>query len=388
MGALREFVADVLESEGAAVEPIEPDELDVLAPEPLCRTMGWPELVRLGFGPVPAAGATPIRLEGDWLDRFAALIGDRGRFAERQLLLPREIAAPGTPERLIERAIELPNAVWRLRDGKPAWARCLLLAVRYSAVSDEKREGLVWLGFNCTTGGILDDELLARLRIALADDADWQAPQPEVRAAAGPAWDAQTLGTRAAPLVEHRVRSELEPFLRAMRRRLERDRARIHTYHDDLRRAAQMKLAALASSTAEKALEHGRRETMRIAAIEREYAAKMEDLRHNFALRVTAECMQGLVVFAPVHRYDVLIKRRKGERAIAMDWHPAARLMELPPCDWGAGAGHARLVCDERLHLTDVAGQVCPSCGKPWCQACDAACPRCKRSARKGSHAA
>ena len=66
MGSLREFVADVLESEGAAVEPIEPDELEVLAPEPLCRAMGWPELVRLGFGPTPSAGVAPIRLEGDW----------------------------------------------------------------------------------------------------------------------------------------------------------------------------------------------------------------------------------------------------------------------------------------------------------------------------------
>jgi hypothetical protein len=358
MGALREFVADVLESEGAAVEPVEPDELDVLAPEPLCRAMGWPEFVRLGFGPAPAAGVTPIRLEGDWLDRFAALIGDRGLFAERQLVLAREIAAPGGPERLIERAIELPNAVWRLRDAKPAWARCLLLAFRYTAVSDEKREGFLWLGFNCTTGGILDDELLA-------------------------AWDVQALGACAAPLVEHRVRSELEPFLRAMRRRLERDRARVHAYHDGLRRAAQTKLAALASSTADKAEEHARRETLRIAAIEREYAAKIEDLRHNFALRVTVECVQGLAVFAPVHRYELLIKRRKGERTIALDWHPAARLMELPPCDWGGGAGRTRLVCDDRLHLSDVAAEACPSCGRPWCRACAAVCPRCKRPARR-----
>jgi hypothetical protein len=38
-----------------------------------------------------------------------------------------------------------------------------------------------------------------------------------------------------------------------------------------------------------------------------------------------------------------------------------------------------RLVCDDKLHLTEPAGQApCPSCGKPFCRACfAAACPRC-----------
>ena len=40
MGALREFVADILEREGAAVDPIEPEGLEVLAPEPLRAAFG------------------------------------------------------------------------------------------------------------------------------------------------------------------------------------------------------------------------------------------------------------------------------------------------------------------------------------------------------------
>jgi hypothetical protein len=130
MGALREFVADILESEGAAVEPVEPDGLEVLAPEPLRAAMGWPEFARLGFGAMLAAGAIPIGLEGDWLDRFGALLGQRGRFAERQLVVADNVAAPSDPERVLDRALDLPNAVWRLHDAKPAWTCCLLLAFR------------------------------------------------------------------------------------------------------------------------------------------------------------------------------------------------------------------------------------------------------------------
>jgi hypothetical protein len=176
MGALRDFVADLLDSEGAAIEPVEPDGLDVLAPEPLRAAMGWPELARLGFGTQLPSGATPIGLEGDWLDRFGALLGDRGRFAERQLVLPAFVAPPSDPERRLDGTLDLRNAVWRLRDAKPAWTRCLLLAFRYTAISDERREGLIWLGFNAGTAAVLDDDIVGRLRQLLARDMEWRAP--------------------------------------------------------------------------------------------------------------------------------------------------------------------------------------------------------------------
>jgi hypothetical protein len=382
MGAFRDFAADMLESEGAAIEPVEHDGLEVMAPAPLRAAMGWPELTRLGFGATLPAGAVPIRLEGDWLDRFGALLGERGRFAERRLADADNVTPPGDPQRLLDGAFDLPNATWRLHDAKPAWTRCLLLAFRYTAVADEKRDGLIWIGFNQGTGAVIEGGILQRLRTLLALQADWHAPEPDTRRAADAAWDTGTLAARVKPLVEHHVRRDLETFLNAMRRRLDRDRGRIFEYHDDLRRAALMKLAALSAATGEKAEADRRRETLRAAAIEREYAAKLDDLRHNYALRVTVDWMQALTLFAPVHRYGVLIKRRKGERIVHIDWHPALRLIEVPPCEWGTGIGRTRLVCDEHLHLTDPGGQTpCQSCSKIWCRACHANCPRCGRAA-------
>jgi hypothetical protein len=41
--------------------------------------MGWPELARLGFGNERTQGAIAIGLEGDWLERFGAQLGDEGR---------------------------------------------------------------------------------------------------------------------------------------------------------------------------------------------------------------------------------------------------------------------------------------------------------------------
>jgi hypothetical protein len=164
-----------------------------------------------------------------------------------------------------------------------------------------------------------------------------------------------------------------------MRRRLERDRNRVHGYHDDLRRAWFKRLAALADVAGEKAEADRRRETLRVAAIEREYRAKLDDLRHNYALRVTLDWVQTLELYVPVQRFEVLIRRRKGERLIRIDWHPLVRLTEPPPCEAGLGLDRVRFVCDDKLHLIEPAGQApCCSCGKAFCRACHpAVCPRC-----------
>jgi hypothetical protein len=124
------------------------------------------------------------------------------------------------------------------------------------------------------------------------------------------------------------------------------------------------------------------RETLRVEAIEREYRAKLDDLRRNYALRVTVEWVQALDLYVPVQRFAVLIRRRKGERVVRLDWHPLVKTAELPLCEAGLGLDCVRLVCDDKLHLTDSAGQApCAACGKPFCRACfPAACPRCRRA--------
>ena len=380
MSELRDFVADLLERKGAAIEALGPDGLEVLAPEPVRKAMGWPELAHLGFGTERTDGAIPIGLEGDWLDRFGALLADEGRWSERGVRSPAAVPAPNDPERVLERAIDLPNAVWRFQGMSATCTRCLMLGFRYTAVSDEKREGLIWLGFNLHTGAVVSN-ILARLRPALAQMADWQAPERATRSAVGSGWSAARLEARLRPLLDRQVRDSMEPFLRAMRRRLGRDRNRVHAYHDDLRSASLKRLAALAGAQGDRAEADRRRETLRVAAIEREYRAKLDDLRHNYALRVTVEWVQALDLYVPVQRFDVLIRRRKGERVIQLDWHPLVKTAELPPCEAGLGLDRVRVVCDDKLHLTEPAGQApCPSCGKPFCRACYSACSRCQHA--------
>jgi hypothetical protein len=185
---------------------------------------GWPDLARLGFGSRAQAASIPIGLEGDWLDCLGTLLGERGRSAVQQIALPEGTAPPNNPERLIAGTLELPNAIWRLKAVGLSSCHCLLLSFRYTAISDEKRDGLVWRGFNCTTGAVLHDERVAALRRSLDRADGWQAPTPDAIGAAGAAWPADMVAARALPIVERLVRADLAPFLMAMRRRARRDR--------------------------------------------------------------------------------------------------------------------------------------------------------------------
>jgi hypothetical protein len=250
------------------------------------------------------------------------------------------------------------------------------LAFRYSALSDEKREGVIWLGFNETTGSTLGD-VLPRLR-ASSTDAASMAPDASMRAARTS--NPEHLISRVRGQLEPAIRRELDPFFHAMRRRLERDGARIYTYHDDLRHEAYKRLLQGKASEKGRDASALKRDELRIAAIEREYRAKLDDLKHNYALKISVTWVQGIILHVPVERFNVLVKRRKKERPIALDWHMPARAMELPPVDFGTSTGIVCLACDEAVHLTEPAAQgACEGCGKPYCRACHpAGCPRCQ----------
>jgi hypothetical protein len=372
MSELASFMTELLDAGGAVVQPLDAGEIEVLSPAPVQAVLGVPELARLSFGPGRGAGAVAVNLEGDWLDRIGRLLGGRGRWLERAL----ECAdmQPRQPERIVDRALELPNAVWRLQGMRSASAPCFLLAFRYAALSDEKREGVMWAGVNGATGAVLGP-VLPCLRAAAVEAGE----RTTISVPATSVDDVETVAKKAGAQLKAEIAVELEPFLRAMRRRLERDNARVHGYHDDLRRESLKRLAQLKAGERRNDEPAMKREQLRIAAIEREYAAKLADLKRNYALRIEVEWVQALLLHVPVQRFDILVKRRKKERLIAMDWHVPVRAMELPPCEAGAGLSAVRLACDEALHLTEPAGQApCSACGKEFCRACHPqACPRC-----------
>lgn len=376
MGRMQGFVAALLAREGALVEAIEPEGLEVLATPQVQQALELPELCRLGFGPTLPSGARRMGIENEWLDRFDRLLGDRGR--SRRLVLRPEVRPPSDPERVLGNALVLDNATFRLLGVTPAWTRYLVLDFRFAAVSDEKREGLLRLVINKATGAMPDAVFEPLAPWLDSEEGDSTLPDE----ALPPAWERRRVLDLLAEALPSRLDAKLAPFLKGLRRRLSRDQERLHAYHDDLHREAMRRLSALSEDDPAR-----RREEQRGAAIGREYRAKIDDLARQYAMRVTVAWVQTLELMMPVRRFAVQIRRRKAARVIHLDWNPLARRLEPPVCEFSRAAERPRLVCDDAMHLVTPAGLAyCANCGKPFCRACHPErCPKCGHAVQRFS---
>jgi hypothetical protein len=268
----------------------------------------------------------------------------------------------------LEHSLVLQTAVSRLRNLVPAWTRYLILAFHYSAVSDEKREGILQLGVNLSNGSPLDAITSPLLQAVAARPSGSNSPPPE--AALPPLWESRRLHRLIQVALPQRIRRELSPFINSMQRRLERDMARLYEYYNDLHRESLRRLRKQVTDSSQ---------PFRQETISREYQAKVADLRQKFALRIEVGWVQTLELILPVHRFELILKRRKGERRFHLDWNPLVRKLEQPPCEYSFTWESGRLICDDALHLVSIAAHAeCPQCGKPYCRACHAEkCPRC-----------
>ena len=373
-GRMQHFVADLLAQQGALVEFIEPEGLEVLASPPVQQALGVNELSRLGFGATLPAGAAARRDR----ERLARSVRPPARptwSLRARSCCDSDARAPSDPQRRAgARAGAGQRDVPAARRGAgldplcgpglPLFRRVRREARRRAAARREpgdRRVARRGVGADAAPAGLRRRSRTAALPAEAELPPDWQRD-------------------RLLELVDRALRprldAALDPFVKVLRRRLGRDQERLYAYHNDLHREAARRLSLLAEGDAGRPREEQRQE-----AIRREYHAKLDDLSRQYAMRVTVEWVQTLELVMPVQRFAVQIRRRKAERVIHLDWNPLARRLESPACEFSGSAERPRLVCDDALHLVTAEGLApCAGCGRAFCRACHRErCPRCQR---------
>ena len=364
---LRDFVSALLQREGALVEEVASHTIEVLAPPRIQQELHIADLAQLSFGTDPPSGTQPVTLESDWLERLGHLLTNRGRKARCVLHVPS--AAPSSPQRIAAPAASFQNAVCDFAGVNAAWTTYLILLFRYTAFSDEERDGLLTLGVNVTNAAVIEEPSATELFHAAGLADNGQSALPPASELPRP-WSNEGLNTWIKRAVPERLKQHLTPFVKGLQRRLDRDLVRIHGYYSDLQRESVLRLQKRDGEA---------RERLRLEAIDREYRAKIEDLRQKYSVRVDVALSQTLELIMPVQRFDLLIKRRKARRQLQLDWNPVLRKLEMPPCEHTFTTDVGRMVCDDRLHVVSAAAHgPCANCQKAYCRACHPQkCPKC-----------
>lgn len=377
MSDIRAIVSSILTAEGAIVEEIEPEGIEILAPETLQKALSIPEWTRMGFGAELPDQAIRLTLESDWMERIGNLLGNRGCLL---FISPNQNSFSNYPsdhERLIRHEMVMSNATYRIEKVMEERTRYLLLTFRITAVSDEKRDDILHLCINESNGAIVD-ELAVPILSYLRSLKDIPAVPEEIEDDGFLVpWGGQKIRDFVKKALPEKVRMRLAPFLSGMERRMGRDMDRLYTYHTNLRNEAACRLAD--KKQKEKDEDELEREHMRIVAIEREYQAKIADLQRKYAMIVEVDLIQVLRLNMPVYRFHLLIMRRKGTRHLHLDWNPISRRLEPLLCEKCLSSLKPYSVCDDNLHLLCPAcTSPCDSCGKTYCRICHLAkCPKC-----------
>lgn len=373
MSDLRKMFADALKMEGAAVEEIEPEGLEIVLPAHVGRALAMPEWCRLGFGRNLPEDAQAVGFESDYVERLGELLGERGATLALDLTSLFSLDRAPVGGRVLEKHLSFENAVYRGGTTEDTFSRYTLLIFHLTAVSDEKREEILRICFNETAfrqHDLLADSVLALLP-SLSNDVMVIAEGYPSPLSDGEVWKFM------AGVLPARIKDTLAPFVGGMQRRLKRDLEQIHGYYSDLRREAALRLEEKAKKNGD--LADLKREELRVESVDREFHAKAADVHRRYALTATVEVSQVLRFVLPVRRFHFEIRRRKGVRETSLDWNPLSKKLDPLCCDACCLAVKSALVCDDQLHvLCKLCMPECVNCRKSYCVACHPqGCPKC-----------
>jgi len=355
---IQDWVQDLLVSRGALVESEEGGGIRAMLPEEVAAKLGAGEWLSLDFRPRPG-GDDPA----EWMERMERLLPPGLLVASAQVRNP----VPATQvdaEAALSSELAIQNGIWRLIGISPGTATYLFYTFEYTVESDDRSLGLVTACFNADARSVvsLPESFLRGVRERLEETA--------------PAADRDTLARffpAAATAAQAEIRKHAARNEESANRRLARDIERVSAYYEGLLAQIEKRIGRCANDAA--AVE---KERSRAQATVADRAAKLEDLRRKYSLRIQADLAAVLVVRAPVSQISLRMIRKREERQRVLHWSPVLRALESPVCEHCLARAHPLYLC-ERMHiLCRACWAQCPGCARFFCRACQ---PHCKCAA-------
>lgn len=355
MKPLLESIARIMTLSGGLVEPAGDGALEVIAPKSLADALSIPEHATIYTDPLAAPqDGLVLSYTPELLEQLSAVLDHRGLLA--QVILQGLYLKSSGVRAAAEGAFTVLNGIGRVDDYHEETISYVVCHFHYTALSDERKEGIVSSAVNEFSGGTATDlsmVLLSQLSTA----------RPGGLSSRGkPFGQVYRVACRSA---QERVEHELVPLRRSLSRRLERDVSRIRDYYEALVTEIKRKIDRKRLEGSEKEAEEER-----IGAIRVELRRKELDVQERYAMEVKVRFINAVRIYVPTLIVQYSVQRRQSARSIPLIWNPLRKDFEDIICDGCEKGVRSFSLCENQLHAVCAGCFRCLQCGKTSCQAC------------------
>lgn len=366
------FVLGYFEHAGALVTPPAWGVYEVLLPDDLAARLGVDSYLRLSFGADGETDALRLSVNHPLVEAIAEeTLQEAGHalvFINHVRLDKRGLFEQAN------RGFSFANARLSPAPANEGIALHHYLRCNFKAtlLTDEKQEQMVTVVMDVQGGyAVRDPTLLERLRAFETKPAFPHLPVAPPRWHTNPDPFAppvlQALLERAQKAAVAALTDRLAGLQTRLQRLLELDHARIEDYYAALEHDLRQRMARLDPQ------EDERRRTLeaKIAMLQTERAAKLDDARQRYQLRVAMELVNTLVIVQPKVVLPVHIGNRRVTVTRTVVWDPLMHRLEPLPCDvCGEPDTGFHLCTNGHLAHRDCLAPQCVECNRVYCRLC------------------
>ncbi len=365
-------IDQILTHNGAIVEKMDDGCLEALCPDSLSTALGLGEHAVLCFAYDKAEnGAIYASYDSELFKALSGLLKGKGEFSVGSF----KSSLPNTEKLLknIHESVALNNATFRMEKTEIKNISYLLCYFRYTAISDEKQEGIMQVLINELN---LSTMPLENGAVELEDTVE---ELKDVERC-----DFKTVLQSSYSAGLGIARERLKGFIKSLERRLNRDVSRVHEYYETLKNEAIItikKKAIFAEDKTIKSEDINNLLKKKMSAIETERKWKVQDLIIKYSLNIQIEPVSIIRIETRAPVFWINIKRRLAARLFPITYNPIVKQFDALPCELCFNPKKPYYICDDKLHIIcSACFIICPDCGKQYCGVCYRnGCPRCKR---------
>ena len=393
---LQTFVRELFEMNNAVVESPRDDILEVLLPANIYKNTPFNEYEKFYFdGEKAGDKGKLISFHTDVFDSFYQMLDGRGYAGLVEL--PKGYLKSSGFEQAVEERLVFTNGIFHFQKREEKKVSYLFVNFLYTAVSEDKKEGIVQQAVNeYTMAGI-----------------DWPCPLSEIETESPPIksiithsikrpgghdqielplWKTNEKTSpknkflqdniikkslqRASLIVQNKVRGLLVDFEKKLNHHLNRDIKRLNDYYGTIESEIRKKIVKKNLTGPEK-----EKELSRIEATRKELGRKVNDQKDRYKMKIELQPINVLRVEATVNVLSLTLHRKKQSREVDFVWNPFLKQVEPLSCESCFVPITVLTFCDDSVHIICRNCATCRRCGKLNCRVCSQKkCRRCGKN--------